>query len=105
MTLFLSFPFMFQSPSFCAPNASSCYRAVSTSDTYGCLVSCTGLYADMTFSEDSLYKDIVDGGNMGKEFQDRVKLGRILQKYTDHKTNYANNIKFDPTAQNLSKNF
>ena len=58
----------------------------------------------MTFSEDSLYKEMVDEGTLGKEFQDRVKLGRILQKYKDLKTNYANNIKFDPTAQNLSKN-
>ena len=42
---------------------------------------------------------------MEKEFQDRVKLGMILQKYKDHKTNYANNIKFDSTNKNLSKNY
>ena len=27
------------------------------------------------------------------------------KKYKEHKTNYINNIKFYPTAENLSKNY
>ena len=37
---------LLQVSSYCSPNASSCYEALSK-DTYGCRVSCTGLYADV----------------------------------------------------------
>ena len=36
-------------PIFCAPNASTCYK-----NTYSCMVSCTGLYADVQFTEDRI---------------------------------------------------
>ena len=40
-------------PTFCSPMAFSCYTAVSRNIT-GCMVSCTGLYADVQFTEDQL---------------------------------------------------
>ena len=41
------------SPTFCSPNASDCYTAVIRED-HNCLVSCTGLFADVRFTEDRL---------------------------------------------------
>ena len=38
---------------------SPCYTAVSTTDTYNCSVSCTGLYADVQFTEDHVLRDSV----------------------------------------------
>ena len=37
----------------CSPSAAACYTAVSKNIT-GCSVSCTGLYADVQFTEDKL---------------------------------------------------
>ena len=46
---------------YCPPTASPCYTSVSTTDTYGCKVSCTGLYADVRFTQDKLFvTDIQD---------------------------------------------
>ena len=47
---------------FCSPDQSDCYTAVSRNIT-GCMVSCTGLYADVQFSEDMLLnKDLTAKG-------------------------------------------
>ena len=37
---------------FCSPNASTCYQALAK-DNHGCRVSCTGLYADLTYTNDA----------------------------------------------------
>ena len=46
-----------QELTYCSPNASACYKEVSTSDPYGCSISCTGLYADIEFTEDNILVD------------------------------------------------
>ena len=51
--------FHLQKVSFCLPSSFTCYTAVSTTDTYGCNVSCTGLYADVAFTEDQVLSDSV----------------------------------------------
>ena len=43
-----------QDDMFCSPNDSPCLASVSTTHTYGCEVSCTGLYADVHFTEDNI---------------------------------------------------
>ena len=81
-----------QSPTFCSPNATSCYTAVSR-DTHGCKVACTGLYADVQFTEDDLSKP-------GKDM-DKFKI--LQEQYHAYKSNYAKNIKFDEGTETLSK--
>ena len=50
-------------PPFCSPDQSDCYKAVSRNIT-GCMVSCTGLYADVMFTEDRLlHADPIAKGN------------------------------------------
>ena len=83
-------------PIFCAPNASACYTAVSK-NTYSCLVSCTGLYADVQFTTDRiLAKD-----NKNSKEEDKEKLMSLLEEYKRYKTEYAQNIKFDPDLMDL----
>ena len=49
----------FEDASICPPPSTPCYLAISTADTYGCNVSCTGLYADVGFIEDQVLSDSV----------------------------------------------
>ena len=50
MTKVFNFPNLKVS-NYCSPNASSCYAAVSK-DIHGCKISCTGLYADVMYTDD-----------------------------------------------------
>ena len=59
----LSSALSLKKPTFCSPDKSACYTAVSRNIT-DCMVSCTGLYADVQFSEDRLLgKDLTLTGN------------------------------------------
>ena len=59
----LSSALSLKKPTFCSPDKSACYTAVSSNIT-GCMVSCTGLYADVQFTEDRLLgKDLTATGN------------------------------------------
>ena len=49
----LSSALQLKNPTFCAPNASACYAAVAFNYD-GCRVSCTGLYADVQFTDDKI---------------------------------------------------
>ena len=89
-------------------------------DTFGmdCGVSCTGLYADVTFTEDAVlktkeipftadyYGDKVNikrvETNKGKKSK-RQKLVQLLNKYTDYKKSFVKQIRFDPDSSNLSE--
>ena len=42
--------------------------SVSVSDTYGCMVSCTGLYADVEFMEDTVLNTVADLGRQGGSY-------------------------------------
>ena len=37
----------------CLPNASSCYSAMAE-NSFGCMISCTGIYSDITFAEQQI---------------------------------------------------
>ena len=65
--------FHLQDISYCLPSSSPCYTAVSTTDTYNCSVSCTGLYADVEFTEDQVLVDSVQ-----KELTQLVAIGNLL---------------------------
>ena len=59
----LSSALTLKDPTFCSPNASACYSAISK-QTHGCRVSCTGLYADVWFIKDTILKDMSKQGNI-----------------------------------------
>ena len=99
---------------FCSPNASTCYTDVSD-ETSGCNVSCTGLYADVVFTEDTVLNTRAPFSvnawgtrltvqnykpNQHKEMQN---LHRLLKKYTEYKKIFVEQIKFDPQSSYLSE--
>ena len=53
------------------------------------MTSCTGLYADVVYKE------------LG-EFEDRDKYEVITKQYSEYKSSFAKNLKFDPNLANLS---
>ena len=125
--------FYLQEVSFCPPSSAPCYSAVSTTDTYGCKVSCTGLYADVEFTEDQVLVDTFDsmkeelaqlivrgkylsnlfmhhltGGkavhfSRSREGEDREAVLKLVEQYKQYKTDFAQNIVFDSSCAGLSK--
>ena len=61
----------------------------------GCLVTCTGLYADIQHTKDHL--DFNEGS------QGIKLLLNIFDLYNSHKDSFAKNIVFDPASESLSK--
>ena len=61
------------------------------------MVTCTGIYADVVFAENTNSKD---AQNIIKE---RKKMSLLQEQYNDYKAHYAENIKFDSTSENFSK--
>merc|ERR1719266_1795069 len=53
------------------------------------MTSCTGLYADVVYKE------------LG-EFEDRDKYEVITKQYSEYKSSFAKNLKFDPNLANLT---
>ena len=51
--------------------------------------SCTGLYADVVYKKQ-------------EEFEDQGKLDVITKQYSQYKSSFAKNLKFDPNLANLS---
>ena len=102
----------------CSPTASACYTAVGQ-HVLGleCGVSCTGLYADVAFTEDNLLKikgipfsaaatfgvEVTIKHVAAKKGNERQKLVQLLKKYTDYKNSFVKQIRFDPRLSNLSE--
>ena len=61
----------------------------ATRGRLGCRTSCTGLYADVAH-------------NRPEEFEEQAKLDVIMNQYSQYKSSFARNLKFDPNMANLS---
>ena len=70
--------------------ASACYTAVSKG-RLGCRVSCTGLYADVEFTEN----------DAKKQAEDQATFDSLQDQYNTYRGNYARNLLFDPTQFTL----
>ena len=120
-----------QDVNFCLPNATDCYTAASKGP-FDCVVSCSGLYADVVFNEDRILNLRTELGrsqspsihynsptipvtddrsetqiryNGADNQENRQKLLELLEKYEDYKRNYARQIIFNPEREDLSKCF
>ena len=74
----------------------ACAEEVSE-ERAGCFVSCTGLYADILYTEGDLTIS-VDSTHKGLQL-----LADIFDKYKEHKNLFAKNLIFDPTSETFSK--
>jgi hypothetical protein len=81
----------------CSPNGTACYSSLAT-DSLGCRVSCTGLYADADVRKDTLTKP-------RRQLNAKDKHKRVFQKlqadYTEYKMKYVRNMRVDPTQLDL----
>ena len=73
----LSSALSLKNPTFCSPDQSACYTAVSRNIT-GCRVSCTGLYADVVFTEDKIFRQTT----MGAVKELRSDIMEILEEFS-----------------------
>jgi hypothetical protein len=61
----------------------------------GCIVSCLGLYADVSYM-DSLVEDQAQA-------KDNAKLLALQDEYNNYKNQFAENLFFHPASANFSK--
>ena len=80
----------------CTPNETACTTAMRK-DSFGCRVSCTGLNADVSISEDTS-KD-------GAMIQDSKVFSQLIKEYNAYKSAFVKNLKFNSTSLNLGKVF
>jgi hypothetical protein len=73
----------------CIPNGTACWSSIDE-NSLGCRVSCTGLYADALYIRDH---------TEGKLMQ---QLKGNLEEYSGYKNNFAENLQFDPTQEDMS---
>ena len=97
------------------PNASACHTEL-LEETSDCDVSCTGLFTDVVFTEDTILntrapfsvdmdwrgKKPIDHYNPDKN-KNRQNLLRLLKKYSEYKTSFVKQIKFQQQFSNLSE--
>ena len=69
-------------------------------DPFGCRVSCTGLYAGVSFSEGNPEDTTKDGAMI----QDSKVFSQLIQDYKAYKSTFVKNVKFNSTSPNLGIN-
>ena len=81
---------------FCTPNQTVCATEMRN-DSFGCLVSCTGLYAGVSFSEGSPEDSTKDGAMI----QDSKVFSQLIENYRAYKRTFVKSVKFNSTSPNL----
>ena len=84
---------IFQNTSFCNPNANSCTERVSERHS-NCKISCSGLYAVVWYLGDE---------QNDKEGKSGQKLAQMTSAYHRYLNNYAENIVFNSSSEDLSE--
>lgn len=80
----------------CGLEQEECVTKVSQ-ERGGCLVSCTGLYADVQSLDGNL-------NITANSTQEGIRLlVSIFDKYNEHKNSYAKSLMFDPSSDSFSK--
>ena len=68
-------------------------------NSFGCRVSCTGLNADVSFSE----RSVEDISKDAAVIKDSRVFSQIIKEYTMYKRTFVKNDKFNSTSPNLGK--
>ena len=89
-----------QAQNFCTPNETLCAAAMRK-DSFGCRVSCTGLNADVSFSEGNPE----DAAKDGAMIEDSKVFSQLINDYNAYKSAFVKNIKFNSTSPTLGKVF
>ena len=89
----IAFHFNFQVSVFCNSSSMECFWKKAEKDQK-CMKSCSGLYADV-------WSDKTERAN----FEDKQKLQKLEEEYGRYKSNFAENLIFDPDAPNYGRSF
>ena len=81
----------------CGPSGLTCFEELASAGQDLCMVSCLGLYADVSFTNETIL-DFLE--SRGEEAQ---KLDELQQEYNRYKNDYVSNVYFDPKETNNSK--
>ena len=81
----------------CGPSGLTCFEELASAGKDLCIVSCAGLYADISFTNESIL-DFSE--SPGEEAQ---KLDKMQKEYNRYKNDYVSNLFFDPKEANNSK--
>ena len=85
-----------QDQNICSPNQTRCSSKLRAKD-FGCHVSCTGLFADVSHIEGNLDDVTKDGATI----LDSEVLSELIADYQAYKRNTLQNIKFNATNPTL----
>ena len=69
-------------------------------DLFGCSVSCTGLYADVSFSKGNLEDTTLDGAMI----QDSKVFSQLILDYKAYKSAFVKNVMFNSESPKLGIN-
>ena len=69
-------------------------------DLFGCSVSCTGLYADVSFSKGNLEDTTLDGAMI----QDSKVFSQLIHDYKAYKSTFVKNVMFNSESPKLGIN-
>ena len=87
---------IFQNTSFCDPNANSCIESVSKRHS-DCKISCSGLYAVVWYLGDEQNENDFKKGKSGQKF------ARMTSAYHRYLNNYAENLVYNSSSEDLSE--
>ena len=71
-------------------------------DPFGCRVSCTGLYADVSFSKGNPEDTTLDEEDL---IMDTNVFSKLIKDYKDFKQKFARNLIFNSTSPGLGAHF
>ena len=86
----------FQDPYICSSNETLCFTSMRKRD-FGCLVSCTGLFADISHIEGNPDEVTTDGATT----LDSELFSELIKDYQGYKSKFVRNIKFNATSPTL----
>ena len=90
-----TFTFILQVDNICSPKQTTCYKELKHK-TFGCLVSCSGLYADFSYSRN--HEDKIEDGS---RILDLEVFSQLIQDYRAYKSKFAQNLKFNSSSPAL----
>ena len=81
----------------CSPSGIACFQDYATAGRDECITPCLGLYADITFGNETILDQTYIHG------QEIDKLIKLQEEYNRYKSSFVENLYFDPTKIQFGK--
>ena len=83
--------FIFQESTTCSPTGTECFENIMFADKHDCKTSCFGLYADVSFQNETA------------ALEDVPNFGKLMLEYAEYKLKYVEHYVFSPRHPNYGK--